>query len=1137
MRRFFGKRSASPDPVAANSNPGLTSYLTRLYVESRQILFHILLGETLPPKEPFPVDPAQTAEILQRIEALIVNDEHLDRYRETIGKQFPGSLALMFNLADKNDQLFPSDRLRESIRKHVHRHGEGFTGQPLDADDYRAIEELKGSSKLQQQLAYLANFTPDKWLLEQEVPIVLQSRWRRVPDLRPPAGTGIGHSSSLRSTAEPSGCVSYVYDPYAWSRDTGRLTGLCLSGGGIRSATFCLGILQGLSSKDLLRRFDYCSSVSGGGYIHQWFAAWVKREEALPSGAPGSTGLDAVCRQLIPLPRPGCGPQTPEPIRWLRRYSNYLTPQTGLLSADTWVTFAIWMRNTFLNQIILISLLVSLLLVPHLFLLPNPGLPKINDIQATNTDDHTWLQVTSSVALIILVSLSYLLLVHELVAGLKNARERLAGSSRLGDQSTSGFVVLPSLIVSIFLCEFGFYFRPFGLPETWHAVGLCIVFFLALLLLTLAIAKAGGAMDKRPGVGEDRHSWRMVGFTLTAVLASLAGTGTIMLARNTFVTGNPLHFNARPAKTAPSSGSKVNVKVSTGDSEQVNVSLQVLKADPESMQVAAVQIGEMDLKWRLVLVFGPFVVMMVPFLAIMLQCGLIGSDLADWVLEWLARVRAWAAMYSLAWTLLMGIALFGHQLIDRLLSKGNSWINWTAVGTWVLTTAGGVLAGKSSSSSGEPGSPGNSRIMNFLIAAGPPVYILGLLLILAWATQEALAMAGISNRAMSIPRLIGSLFVVVIVPTGIFALFGWRVGVNEFSMHSYYRNRLARCYLGASNTKRDPDPLTGFDTADVEDLHLGSFLPSKGYSGPLPVFCASINISVGEDLAWQERKAASFAFGPVLSGYHVPWTGKRYSGQLSYNGFVPTERFAYPNGGVHVSTVAAISGAAISPNWGYHTNPAMAFLLTMFNVRLGWWLPNPRRSYLAFDPNAQPPVGKDPFPRPKFAPSLLWRELLGQIGDDRDFVYLTDGGHFDNMGLYELVRRRCYEIVICDAEEDIGPVFAGIGMAIRKCRIDFGAEIDLDLNQLATDAATKVSKVHWILGSIRYPETSKAEPGTIIYIKSSIMGNEAADIYNYRLQHQPFPQDSTLDQWFTESQFESYRRLGQEVVDQCPYLA
>jgi hypothetical protein len=602
------------------------------------------------------------------------------------------------------------------------------------------------------------------------------------------------------------------------------------------------------------------------------------------------------------------------------------------------------------------------------------------------------------------------------------------------------------------------------------------------------------------------------------------------------VSGNPFHFDSPPAKVLlPAANPNINVQVSTGNSKQLSFSMQVTPATVVSSAAASAHLFEAGLKWRLVVVIGPLVVMAIPFLTIILQCGLVGYDFQDWVLEWMARLRAWVTMYSVSWTVLVGISLFGHQLVDMLFRNYPAWIKWPAVASWALTTASSVLAGKSNSSSGEPGTGGNSRLMNILIAVGPPVYILGLLFLLAWAAQEALLLAGLSNGTHSAIQIGVALATVLLPPAGVLLLFGWRVDINEFSMHSYYRNRLTRCYLGASNTQRDPDPLTGFDTADVSDLQFWTFVPNQGYTGPFPIFCSSLNISVGEDLAWQERKAASFAFTPLFSGYHIPWTGRSYSGKLSYNGFVPTERFAYPNGGINISTVAAISGAAISPNWGYHTSPPMAFLLTMFNVRLGWWMPNPRRSFLAFDPEGQAPKGER-FPHPRFAPNQLLRELLGQIGDDRKFVYLTDGGHFDNMGLYELVRRRCYEIVICDAEQDSGPVFEGIGMAIRKCRIDFGVEIDLDLNKLATDAVTKVSKVHWITGTIKYPETGNAPPGTILYIKSSITGKEAADVYNYRLQHSPFPQDSTMDQWFTESQFESYRRLGQQVVDQCPYL-
>lgn len=1135
MSPFFHKRSTPPVPAKLKAE--IEPYLLRLYGASRQALFLILLGDNLPPKEPFPSDPARSAGILQRIETLIATDKHLDGCREKIGERFPGRLAVMFNLADKDDQLFPNESLRKSILDHVRRHQADLSGQPIEPQDVKAIEQLKESSQLQQQLAYLVNYTPNKWLLEQEIPVILESRQRRLKDPSQPAEINPNSAPTSSLAALPGGESTHRDDPYAWSRDKGRLIGLCLSGGGIRSATFNLGILQGLASKNLLRRFDYCSSVSGGGYIHQWFAAWVKREEALHPGASGTPGLDAVCRQMIPLPEPGCGPESPEPIRWLRSYSNYLTPRTGIFSADTWATVATWMRNTFLNQIVLVSFLLCLLLIPHLFLLPNPepSLTKIGDPHAATTVHILSRGAAEALALLLFVLFSYLLMVRSLAVGMYKARIGKACDTRLDDKSLGWSVVFPSLVVSIIVSDFGFYFAPPGISENQQAEMLCLFAFVGLLVLTWALTKAGGAMDSRPTVEGDRPFRRVIGFTLAAVLASLAGTGAMLLARNTFVTGNPVHFNVRPAQPAPPEKPNVTVNVSTGDSQQVNVMLHVAKAP--AVDSSAASPPERHLKWRLVVVFGPLAVMAIPFLAVILQCGLIGYDFPDWALEWLARVRAWVAMYSVTWTMLVGIALFGHELVNLLIRTGHSWINWTALGSWVLATAASVLIGKSSSSDGESGASKNARLANILIEIGPLVYILGLLLLLSWVAQEALQLAGISSGKLSMLDLCLALGVVIGVPLATFFLFGWRVDINEFSLHSYYRNRLARCYLGASNAARDPDPLTGFDNADVDGMNLSSFLPSQGYTGPLPVFCAALNISVGEDLAWQQRKAASFAFSPLLSGYHVPWTGKAYGGQLSFNGFVPTERFAYPNGGIHISTATAISGAAVSPDMGYHTSTPMAFLLTMFNVRLGWWLPNPRRSFLAFDPKGQPPPGVTRYPRPGFAPNELLRELLGQIGDDREFVYLTDGGHFDNMGLYEMVRRRCYEIVICDAEQDDGPVFEGIGMAIRKCRIDFGVEIELDLNKLAIDAATRMSKVHWIIGTIRYPETGDAQPGTILYIKSSITNNEAGDVYNYRLQHTSFPQDSTADQWFTESQFESYRRLGQQVVDQCPYLA
>jgi hypothetical protein len=155
------------------------------------------------------------------------------------------------------------------------------------------------------------------------------------------------------------------------------------------------------------------------------------------------------------------------------------------------------------------------------------------------------------------------------------------------------------------------------------------------------------------------------------------------------------------------------------------------------------------------------------------------------------------------------------------------------------------------------------------------------------------------------------------------------------------------------------------------------------------------------------------------------------------------------------------------------------------------------------------------------------------------------------MGLYELVRRRCRYIIVCDAENDPEMAFGGMGMAITKCRADFGAEIDLDLRPLRIDPATGYSKAHCVVGTIQYPPPWAAEKddadlrtdcvclegedediysGLIVYMKSSLVGDEPADLLTYQLKSPVFPQDSTANQWFTESQFEAYRRLGHHVA-------
>jgi hypothetical protein len=255
------------------------------------------------------------------------------------------------------------------------------------------------------------------------------------------------------------------------------------------------------------------------------------------------------------------------------------------------------------------------------------------------------------------------------------------------------------------------------------------------------------------------------------------------------------------------------------------------------------------------------------------------------------------------------------------------------------------------------------------------------------------------------------------------------VDVNLYSLQAVYGNRLVRGYLGASRpeAERAPDPVTGLDPDD-DNVKLADLRAAKGYDGPFLIVNTALNLVNGDELAWQERKAASFPVTPICCGWRA----------RDGDSFRRTER-GYA-GGLSLGTAVAISGAAASPNSGYHSSTAVTILLTVFNARLGVWLGNPRnhKSWKT----AGPPLGL----------LYLFRELFGLTDDRSGYVYLSDGGHFENLGGYELIRRRCAYIVLCDADQDPDHAFDDLGSLIRKCRVDFGIRIEMDLEALRLSA-------------------------------------------------------------------------------------
>jgi hypothetical protein len=961
----------------------------------------------------------------------------------------------------------------------------------------------------QARLSAVLEYPPSKWLLEQE----MEARGVWPPKNAP---------------------ASPLADVYTVALDQ-NLKGVCFSGGGIRSATFNLGVLQAIAAEKKLGAIDYLSTVSGGGYIHQFLASWIACED-----------LATVQEQLAPLPGASGRTVWPDPLRWLRRYSNYLTPKKGLLTADTWVAVSVWLRNTILNQIVLVSTLLFVLLVPHM--------PLLWFDPASQTSSPVTGGLLPAISIIVLFLFAAVSLYQALrenkdpnkrgnvpagpVASVAPAtptkdhefRKRVGYSGK-----RAFFLILFPTFLALFIMSPFLYRSSFpGLehkpdePAASTAPGIPVVVN-QLHELSGKLPSPEAPKPTSPSFLKNSdvwlHHYRSLPFwtPLTEPLrfilvAFLVGQAFLVIALAAAIRRKSRHFFPVLAATLIA----------------VGTTMLLLHGARLILMFAAIALSYRTLL-NFAIVFAPLLLLSVIFISMDLAIGTIGRCMRDSSREWLARVRSLSFLSGFTWLAVVGCSLLGPVLISLLFHLHWKWFTAGAM-SWVATSAASIFAGKSPATNGPTDNPTPpNRMLEFLVALGPPVFITGLMLLLSWAIQLGINATGLS----SFPS-----YLVVVGIIGTIALFfSWRVDINEFSMHTFYRDRIARCYAGASNPDRHPNQFTGLASSDAR-LRVVDLLPvrfGKGnsslwadaneaptYEGPFPIFSATLDLTFGADLATQERKAAAFAFTPLFCGYDVGWT-EGTSPQVQFNGFVPTNTFAYPGGGPHISTAVAASGAALNPNEGFHTSTAMAVLLTFFNARLGWWIPNPRNLRTDI-------LGRLSGATPVFGLPYLLRELFGQVSDDAPFVSISDGGHFENMGLYELVRRRCRTIIICDAEEDAGFVFEGLGMAIRKCRIDFGAEIlDLDLNKLVP-GRNGFSKYAYAEGKILYPAQATAgnpnpEPvtGNVLYLKSTLTGTEPSDIRNYKREHPAFPSDSTLNQWFTESQFESYRRLGQWI--------
>lgn len=331
---------------------------------------------------------------------------------------------------------------------------------------------------------------------------------------------------------------------------------------------------------------------------------------------------------------------------------------------------------------------------------------------------------------------------------------------------------------------------------------------------------------------------------------------------------------------------------------------------------------------------------------------------------------------------------------------------------------------------------------------------------------------------------------VLVVFGVILFLIGAVTNTNRISMHNFYRDRLSEAYIIKRVEVENDEIITSNEELTLKELH------SYPNGAPYQIINTTLNVPSSKNRYLRGRGADFFVFS------------KHYCGAES-TGYRKTEE--YDKGRTRLATAMAISGAAASPQMGELSSPIMTFILTLLNVRLNRWMPNP-------DPARKAWI--------KFWPFYFVKELLDKGREDDRLLNLSDGGHHENLGIYELIRRRCAVIIASDAAADPDFNFGDLANTMRKVRIDMGVEIAIDLKQLRQDTNAKNTKAHCAVGTIDYPDAPK---GILVYIKSSITGDETEDLLAYRRKYPTFPDQSTADQFFDEAQFESYRELGYTI--------
>jgi hypothetical protein len=835
--------------------------------------------------------------------------------------------------------------------------------------------------------------------------------------------------------------------PPAVAQDS--LVGVALSGGGIRSATFCLGLFQALAKERLLRKIDFLSTVSGGGYFGSFLGGLFVRAQA-----PAAGTVEAALTETAPYfarlaPASDRGAAKLRPLRWLREHGRYLSPNGA---GDTWLALAVALRNWVAVHVVLATFVLMLFLL-------------LGALRAA-----LWMHWPGGGLL------SYEWMVEHVPLWVW--RSPYAALSALSFLA----LMLPPGVV-------------YWLTQLDWVVKLMKPFFGRKAASPPEAADGGQADSHPPDPGA------------TGLEAGAVGE---------------LEFARSRARSALSRALAAGLIATLAVSGFALVDF----------------LGQAVYVW--------------------------------WAKDSFSFPEVWSGLAAVA------LAVFGttqkiFTLLEKMPGRRARKIPFELVALVVAALLGlGLLVTLSFVSHG------------FIWGWGPP--------------PEFGALAALPKPKDGGSWLAWGLIVTIVLSF----VFGRRFEFVNLSSHQQlYAARLKRAYLGASNpNRRGRRGLSIANPVAGDDIAFEQYRPHE-HAGPLHLINVTVNETVSgkSQVEQRDRKGLAMAVGPCgltvgardhalwdkqrghirplvasgATGFHALHADQRATAKKLAQVFASDEPAPQAVENLAVGNWVSISGAAFTTGLGSATTAGLSLLLGLANVRLGYWwdsriAPHERR--------ARTPPGFGATLGAVFAwlfpaQSSLLDEFLARFhGPARRHWYLSDGGHFENTGAYELIRRRVPFLVVSDAGRDTRYEFNDLANLVRKARTDFGAEIEfIQRRATAGQAGASAGKGPWLenlvhphlLHVIGTPEDfapvpaaaeSTAEAKTrctrhallarvtyrepaqtswLLILKPSLTGDEPLDVLHYQRAQPDFPQESTMDQYFDEAQWESYRKLGEHI--------